>query len=424
MDRHGRARSGGERTPGSCLPHAGTVLAGDRQRARSRAWCHRTIESSVVTAITSEFDDTELSCITSRAIAIDVGGSHMRCGLVGHQGILSVFDHPISPKSRLLPLLQVLEQPVAGFARNGDCRAIAISFPGIVTRDGKVLSTPRGKFEDAPDIDLAGWAKERVGLRLIMENDARMALLGECAAGAAQNCMDVVIVMLGTGVGSAVMIHGALLRGAHFQAGCLGGHIPARFDGRPCICGAIGCVEAEASTWALGAIARALHTASEGNLPLPSQLNFATVFRCSAAGDSFMTEVRDHCLNVWSAGIVGLIHAYDPSVVVLGGGVMASASQIIPPGNPYIAPHAFPSSGKPELPTAKLAPDAALFGPCPFLHQCLSASQTPPPIRSRPSGAMPCEAGRRSAPPCQGAPLAELSWNSIPALTKRRSSKH
>jgi glucokinase len=324
-----------------------------------------------VTSVTGGFDDRALPCTTLRTIAIDVGGSHLRCGLVGHEGILRVFDHPISPGSRLAPLLQVLEHQVADLARNADCRAIAISFPGIVTRDGKVLSTPRGKFEDAPDIDLAGWAKARFGLRLIMENDARMALLGECAAGAAQNCPDVLIVMLGSGVGSAVMIHGALLRGAHYQAGCLGGHIPARFDGRLCICGAIGCVEAEASTWALDAIARELHALAQDNLPLPSQLDFATVFRRSAAGDSFMTEVRDHCLNVWSAGIVGLIHAYDPSVVVLGGGVMASADQIIPVVSSYIERHAFTWWGKPQLRTAKLGPDAALIGAWPLLQECL-----------------------------------------------------
>jgi glucokinase len=324
-----------------------------------------------VTSITRGFDDTELSCTTLRVIAIDVGGSHLRCGLIGHEGILRVIDHPMSPRSRLAPLLQVLERQVADLARNGDCCAVTVAFPGIVTRDGKVLSTPRGKFDDAPDIDLAGWAKERFGLRLIMENDARMALLGECAAGAAHNCHDVVIVMLGTGVGSAVMIHGALLRGAQFQAGCLGGHIPARFDGRLCICGAIGCIEAEASTWALDAIARDLHADGEDNLPLPSQLDFATVFRRSAAGDSFMTEIRDHCLSVWSAGIVGLIHAYDPSVVILGGGVMASADQIIPAVSSYIERHAFTWWGKPELRTAKLGPDAALIGAWPLLRECL-----------------------------------------------------
>ena len=60
-----------------------------------------------------------------------------------------------------------------------------------------------------------------------------------------------------------------------------------------------------------------------------------------------VTEVRDHCLNVWSAGIVGLIHAYDPSVVVLGGGVMASADQIIPAVSSYIERHALTWWGKP-----------------------------------------------------------------------------
>jgi len=74
-----------------------------------------------------------------------------------------------------------------------------------------------------------------------------MALLGERHAGAAAGCDDVVMVTLGTGVGGAAMIGGRLLRGRHFQAGCLGGHLPVRFDGRRCICGAVGCVETEAS---------------------------------------------------------------------------------------------------------------------------------------------------------------------------------
>ena len=324
-----------------------------------------------MTAITRGFDETTRSGTMLRAIAIDVGGSHLRCGLIGHEGILRVFDHRISPGSRLAPLLQVLEHQIADLARNDDCCAIAVSFPGIVSPDGKVLSTPRGKFEDAPDIDLAEWAKERFGLRLLMENDARMALLGECAAGAAHNCRDVVLVMLGTGVGSAVMIHGAVLRGAHFQAGCLGGHIPARFDGRVCICGAIGCVEAEASTWALDAIARELDAEGKDKRPLPTPLDFATVFGGSAAGDPAMIKVRDHCLSVWSAGIVGLIHAYDPSVVVLGGGVMASADQILPALSSYIERHAFTWWGKPELRKARLGPDAALMGALPLLQEWL-----------------------------------------------------
>jgi glucokinase len=83
-----------------------------------------------------------------------------------------------------------------------------------------------------------------------------------------------------------------------------------------------------------------------------------------------MTKVRDHCLTVWSAGIVGLIHAYDPSVVVLGGGVMASADQIIPAVSSYIGRHAFTWWGKPELRAAKLGADAALIGAWHLLQEC------------------------------------------------------
>jgi glucokinase len=91
------------------------------------------------------------------------------------------------------------------------------------------------------DIDLAEWFIENVGLPARIENDARMALLGESYAGAARGFTDVVMMTLGTGIGGVAMIEGKLLRGKHAQAGCLGGHIPAVFNGRPCTCGAIGC---------------------------------------------------------------------------------------------------------------------------------------------------------------------------------------
>ncbi len=76
-----------------------------------------------------------------------------------------------------------------------------------------------------------------------------MALLGERYAGAGRGFDDIVMTTLGTGIGGAAMIGGKLLRGKHAQAGCLGGHIPVKFGGRQCTCGAIGCAEAEASGW-------------------------------------------------------------------------------------------------------------------------------------------------------------------------------
>lgn len=303
-----------------------------------------------------------------QAAAIDIGGSHIRCGVASRDKVGGIHDQPVFDCTRLAPLLPGLSHQIARILNTTDCAGLAVSFPGIV-RNGQVLSTPRGKFEDAPDIDLANWARTEFGLPLAIENDARMALLGEASLGAARQCRDVVMMTLGTGVGSAVLMDGKLLRGAHFQAGCLGGHIPVRFDGRRCICGAIGCVEAEASTWALGEIAREYVTDTDGDILLPTRLDFATVFRRSAQGEAFMCTLRDHCLQVWGAGLVGLIHAYDPSVIVLGGGVMAARDQILPFLIDYVERHAFTWWGKPELRAATLGADAALYGALPLLDE-------------------------------------------------------
>ena len=308
--------------------------------------------------------------VKRRCIAVDIGGSHIRTGLVSKDGVSNTHNQILADASKLAPLLPSILEQISPLLEKTNCRGMAISFPGIV-KDGQVLSTPRGKFADAPDLDLARWAKSEFGLKLVMENDARMALLGEAENGAVKNCRDVVMLTLGTGVGSAVLMGGALLRGAHFQAGCLGGHIPIRLNGRSCICGAIGCVEAEASTWALSEIAREHVTELDGDVMLPTRLDFAAVFNRSANGDSFMQKLRDHCLQVWGAGLVGLIHAYDPSVVVIGGGVMASKAQILPALTEYIERHAFSWWGKPELRAATLGADAALFGALPLMDEFL-----------------------------------------------------
>src|SRR5205823_9959141 len=81
------------------------------------------------------------------------------------------------------------------------------------------------------------------------------------------------------------MIEGKLLRGKHSQAGCLGGHIPVLFDGRPCTCGAIGCAEAEASGWALPGIVRDWPRASASALSKYPNIGFKDLFVEATNGD-------------------------------------------------------------------------------------------------------------------------------------------
>jgi glucokinase len=200
-----------------------------------------------------------------------------------------------------------------------------------------------------------------------MDNDARMALLGEHHAGSAQGSDDVVMMTLGTGIGSATMIRGRLLRGVHFQAGCLGGHLPVNFRGRLCSCGNIGCAEAEASGWSLPGVAREWPEYSGSALSNCDPLNFEYLFAQAEMGDRVAAEIRQHCLDVWAASAVALVHAYDPEVLVIGGGVMKSSRAILPAIQKHLNQYAWTAWGKPRVCAATLENNAALFGAIPLL---------------------------------------------------------
>ncbi len=197
-----------------------------------------------------------------RALAVDLGGSHAACAVVDGREVVAEETVSLETAGGLADALPVIALALGRVAAKAgvaaaDCAGLAFGFCGLVdVAAGRVLST-NAKYDDAPGLDLSRWCRESFGLRLRVENDARLALLGERHAGAARGTDDAVTMTLGTGIGGAAMIEGRLLRGKHFQAGVLGGHLVAAFDGRPCTCGGVGCVEAEASTRALPEVCRA-----------------------------------------------------------------------------------------------------------------------------------------------------------------------
>jgi len=123
------------------------------------------------------------------------------------------------------------------------------------------------------------------------------------------------------------MMGGRLVHGKHFQAGCLGGHFAADYRGRRCSCGGVGCVESESAAWALPLICAAHRFLRRGALAALPHIGYEDLFRLAASGDVCASEVRDGCIHVWSVGAVSLIHAYDPELLILGGGVMNSRSR-------------------------------------------------------------------------------------------------
>ena len=310
------------------------------------------------------------------ALSLDMGGTHIGCGVVRDNELLgsaSLDSERARSLESLLPrITEVLRTLLkdSGVTAEG-CDGIAIGFPGIVdVRNGRILSTLK-KYEDAIDLDLKQWAIEQFGLGLRIENDARMALLGEQYAGAAQGVQDVVMITLGTGIGGAAMMLGKLVRGAHAQAGCLGGHLPVNYRGRKCACGNVGCAEAEAAGWSLPGIVRETPGFEKSSLAGVAQIDFQALFAAALDGDAVACEVRQHCLDVWAADAVALIHAYDPEMVVFGGGVMQSADDILPFVEDHVDKHAWTSWGTPRVCAAILGGNAALLGAVPLLSENL-----------------------------------------------------
>jgi len=195
-----------------------------------------------------------------------------------------------------------------------------------------------------------------------LKNDARAALVGEWKYEAGKGFENLILVTLGTGFDGAVVLEGKVLRGKHFQAGCLAGHATINYKGKVCNCGNIGCVESEASIWRLPEIARDSTFFHESKLSLVESIDYNQVFSLSEEGDALAIEIVTLSLDVGSAGIINQIHAYDPELVVIGGGIMKSGSKILSHIISMVEKHAWTPWGKVKIVQADDLDWAALKG--------------------------------------------------------------
>jgi glucokinase len=310
-----------------------------------------------------------------KVLSIDLGGTHIGCAVVEQTDVLAYKSISSDNARSLATVLPEIEQTLRDLlleasVKSSKCAGIVMGFPGIVdTNTGVILSTLK-KYGDAPRLNLAAKYRQSFDLPFRIENDARMALLGEHYAGAAQGCGNVVMMILGTGIGTAAMIKGQVLRGAHAQAGILGGHLPLKPDGRQCVCGNLGCAESEASGWSLPLVAKAWIGFSSSSLAGGRKIDFGYLFAEASKGDTVAQAIRDHCLQVWAMNAVALIHAYDPEVVVVAGGVLRSnREQTISFIQEYVAKHAWTSWGKVAVRATQCGVQAVLLGAIPLIRE-------------------------------------------------------
>jgi glucokinase len=260
-------------------------------------------------------------------LGIDIGGTRIKAGLVEESGTVVTRAEVSTPHefSAFAERLKALASEVAGRGHPG---AAGIGCRGIIDPSTTEVVTLPGsmKFLEGHRLaDLAG-----LDIPVAADNDARAALAGEFQWGAARGRRDVVMLTLGTGVGGGVISGGRVLRGARGVAGHLG-HMTIDPDGPVCICGNHGCVETLFSARAIEA--EALSAVHRGCITTLSDgpRDCKAVFEAAAAGDEVARVIRDRAIKVLGAALAGLVHIFDPEVVILGGQIADAGPALFEP---------------------------------------------------------------------------------------------
>jgi glucokinase len=282
-------------------------------------------------------------------IGVDVGNTTMSGGLVAPDGaVLSVVEtstHRDGPGTALDTLLGTIGELVSwAEARGVKVEGIGVGLPGIVDVDAGTLGTGIGQLPELAERPLVELIRAKTGIDAFVDNDVNALALGEWRYGLARGATSLVVLALGTGLGGAVILDGRLVRGRSGYAGEFG-HVPVKFDGRRCPCGARGCLGAYAAGYG---IAMEYRRRVQGHRrpvkrgsPPPSEANAEEVFATSAAGDARARAVIDEACRALGAALAVIVNGLNPEVIVVTGGVVTSLAALEHEIVQHTAEHAF-----------------------------------------------------------------------------------
>ncbi len=303
----------------------------------------------------------------SHTVGIDLGGTRFKIGILSGSkelafGIYPSFKEENMPYNMGLVKDYILDLCQDNQIDKGQIQNIGLAFPGLVDIDNSRVLSSRGKYVDAPQFNFKDWAQKNFNAPIAIDNDSRMACWGEHIFGVSKNYHSSVMVTFGTGIGTGVISNDQLFIGRHYQGGCLGGHIPVNAGGRPCYCGNTGCLEAESSLPALEKYAQGLDGYADSILSKQPSFDFEQLFNWFREGDTVAVKTLNYCLELWSTGIISYIHAYDPEVIVLGGGILKSKDIILPYFRDYVGRHAWTPWGQVNIEASVLNDRAGYLG--------------------------------------------------------------
>ena len=305
-------------------------------------------------------------------LGVDVGGTNTVFGIVAARGQVIASDSIKTKKhAEFEDYVKELHSSVERLLRLNDAedkiQGIGIGAPNSNYYTGEIVNPPNLPW--GPVIPLAEKVSEAFGgIPVAVTNDANAAALGEMTYGAARGMKDFIMITLGTGVGSGIVINGQMVYGSDGNAGELGHLVMKRNNGRMCGCGRTGCLEAYCSATGVARTAREFLEIRQEPSTLRNidieDITSKDVYDAAMAGDKIAKEIFDYTGKILGEAFADMVAFSSPQAIILFGGLAKSGDLLLKPLKEAFEKNVMPIfRGKTQIIVSELKEsDAAVLG--------------------------------------------------------------
>ncbi len=262
-----------------------------------------------------------------QVLAVDLGGTKCAAAVVDRNGRIiarkTVLVNGNSASAPLVQIRQLAEELAHPKSPKKAFAAAAVAVPGLVRPSGTVWAPNLRGWQNMP---LASRLKRSLGLPVVVESDRNTAVLGECWRGASRGKSDAIVLMIGTGIGAGILSGGRLVRGAHELSGCAGWLVIVGSDTPEAK--RVGELESLTAGPAVARIAQEYIKEGRETTLTTLELGEITAHNVAEAarhGDPMSLDIFRNVGKYLGFGIANLVSLFDPEVIVLGGGMAATA---------------------------------------------------------------------------------------------------
>jgi len=272
------------------------------------------------------------------SIAVDLGGTNLRIAAVSGEGkmlekVTTGTEVHLGRDHVIREMCDAIQSLTVKHRSAGDLAGIGIGVPGFIDMDtGMVMRSPN--LQDWANFPVREEIERRLGTKVILENDANAAAMGEKWLGAGRNTDHMAMYTLGTGVGGGIVMNGRLWHGVNGMAGELG-HFNVEPEGHPCGCGSRGCLEQYASATAIVRMAHEeiasgnapdLADAARGNVEFSSR----GIYQLAIQSHASAKRIYERVGRALAIGVGSMINALNLPMYVIGGGVSSAWDAFAP----------------------------------------------------------------------------------------------